>query len=79
MLRTGYMGRDEDERLVERGGAKVVDIHVTGHGEDVERAVEFGHGLVQKRGDDATVDVAGWAFVQAREVKVCGGGDAGWG
>src|ERR1700722_9037117 len=35
------MAADEDERLVERDGAEVVDPHVAGHGEDVERAVEL--------------------------------------
>ena len=54
----------EDEWLVERGGAEVVDLHVAGHGEDVERAVELAHGFVEQGGDDASVDVAGWAFVQ---------------
>src|SRR5258708_6208322 len=65
---------DEDERLVERGRAEVVDLHVAGHGEDVEGAVEFAHGLVEERGDDAAVDVAGRAFVEAVELKVGGGG-----
>ena len=67
---------DEDERLVERGGTQVVDLHVAGHGEDVERAIELAHGLVEERGYDASVDVAGWAFVEAVELKV-GGGDRG--
>ncbi len=65
----------EDQRLVERGGPEVVDLHVAGHGEDVEGAVELAHGFVEERGDDAAVDVAGWAFVHAVELEVCGGGD----
>ena len=68
---TGY----EDERLVERDGAEVVDLHVAGHGEDVEGAVELAHGFVEEGGDDAAVDVAGRAFVHAVELDVCGGGD----
>ncbi len=66
---------DEDERLVERCGAEVVDLHVAGHGEDVEGTVELAHGLVEEGGDDASVDVAGRAFVHAVEPDVSGGGD----
>ena len=69
------MAADQDEGLVERGGAEVVDLHVAGHGEDVEGAVELAHGFVEKRGDDAAVDVGGWAFVHAVELDVGGGGD----
>jgi len=61
---------DEDERLVEGNGAEVVDLHVSSHGEDVERAVEFAHGFVEESGDDAAVDVAGWALVHAVELEV---------
>ena len=67
--------RGEDEGLIERGGAEVVDLHVASHGEDVEGAVEFAHGLVKERGDDAAVDMAWRAFVHAVELNVCGGGD----
>ena len=56
----------EDEGLVEGGRAEVVNLHVAGHGEDVERAVELAHGFVEESGYDASVDVAGWAFVQLR-------------
>ncbi len=69
---------DEDERLVERCGAEVVDLHVAGHGEDVEGAVELAHGLVEERGYDAAVDVAGRAFVEAVELEV-GSGDGCFG
>ena len=68
---TGY----EDQGLVERGRAEVIDLHVAGHGEDVEGAVELAHGFIEKRGDDASVDVAGRAFVHAVELDMCGGGD----
>ena len=56
---------DQDKRLEERRGAEVVHLHVTGHGDDVEGTVEFAHGFVEKGGDDAAVDVAGGAFVEA--------------
>ena len=69
------MAGDEDERLVERGGAEVVDLHMTGHGEDVKRAVELAHGFVEERGDDSAVDVAGWALVHAVELDIGDGGD----
>jgi hypothetical protein len=69
------MAGDEDQRLIERDGAQVIDLHVTGHGENVERAVELAHGFVEKRGYDASVDVAGRAFVHAVELDLCGGGD----
>jgi len=41
------MEADEDERLVERDGAKIVDLHMAGHGEDVEGAIELAHGFVE--------------------------------
>lgn len=59
------MAADEDEGLVERGGAEVVDLHVTSHGDDVEGAVELAHGFVKECGYDAAVDVSGGTFVQA--------------
>lgn len=68
----------EHEQLVERGGAKVIDLHVAGHGEDAEGTVELAHGLVEQGGDDASMNVAGRAFVKLRELDVSGGGgDAG--
>jgi hypothetical protein len=66
---------DEDEWLAEWGWAQVVDLHVTGHGEDVERTVEFAHGLVQEGRQDAAVDVARGAFVHAVQLDLGGGGD----
>ncbi len=70
----------EDKRLVEGDGAKVVDLHVAGHGEDVEGAVEFAHGLVEERGNDASVDVPRGTFVEAVELELGGGdGDLGVG
>ncbi len=47
---------------------------MAGHGEDVEGAVELAHGFVEESGDDASVDVAGWAFVEAVELELGGGG-----
>ena len=75
LRRAAEVAADEDEGLVEGHGAEVVDLHVAGHGEDVERAVELAHGFVEEGGDDAAVDVAGRAFVHAGEVDVGGGGD----
>jgi hypothetical protein len=69
------MARDQDQRLVEGGGLEVVNLHVAGHGEDVEWAVELAHGFVQEGGDDAAVDVARWALVHAVELDLGGGGD----
>ncbi len=66
---------DEDERVVQRGWAQVVDLKMTGHGEDVEGAVELAHGLVEEGGDDASVDVAGRAFVVAGELNGGGTGE----
>jgi hypothetical protein len=73
---TAEMSSDEDERLVERGGAEVVDLHVTGHSENVEGAVEFAHRFVEECGDDAAVDVAGRTLVHAVELdlRCCGDG-----
>lgn len=69
---------DERERMVERYGAEVIDLHVARDGEDVERAVELAHRLVEKCGDEAAVDVAGWAFVKLLELNVrCRDGESG--
>ena len=65
----------EDERQVERYGAKIINLHVAGHGEDVERAIELAHGFVEQGGYDAAVDMARGAFVHAVELEVAGGGD----
>jgi hypothetical protein len=65
---------DENERLVEGNGAEVIDLHVAGHGEDVQRAIELAHGFVEERGNDAAVDVARGTLVHAVELEVrCGG------
>ena len=63
----------EGEGLEEWDGTEIVDLHVAGDGEDVERTVELAHRLVEQGGDDAAVDVAGWAFVQAIELKASRG------
>jgi hypothetical protein len=65
----------EDERLIERGWLEVVNLHVAGHGEDIEGTVELAHGFVEERGNDAAVNVALRAFVHAVELEVGGGGD----
>lgn len=67
----------EGERDVQGGGAEVVDLHVAGHGEDVQGAVKLGHGLVEEGGDDAAVDVAGRALVNSGERNSGRGGDVG--
>ena len=72
------MAAYEDERLVEGNGTEIVDLHVAGHGEDVEGAVELAHGFVEQRCNDAAVDVAWGAFVHAVELEVAGGGDGFW-
>lgn len=58
----------KSERGMERRGPQIVDFHVARHGNRSERKVEFAHRLVQKRSDDATMDIAGWPLVQAGEV-----------
>ena len=68
------MPGNESEALVGGGWAKVVDLHVAGHGEGVEGAVELGHGFVEEGGDDASVDVARSTFVELGEEDVCGDG-----
>src|ERR1700679_1088612 len=72
------MTADEDERLEERCGAEVVYLHVAGHGEYIEGTVELAHGFVEEGRDDAAVDIAGWAFVEAIELEL-GGCDGGVG
>ena len=68
-----YVSAGKDQGLEEGYWPKVVDLHVASHGEDVERPVELAHRFVKERGDDASVDVAGRAFVVAVELKVAGG------
>lgn len=53
------VARGERERLAERNRAKVVDLHVAGHGHDTAGAVSLAHGFVKKGRDDAAVRVAG--------------------
>jgi len=48
---------------------------VTGHGQDVEWAVELAHSFVEECSDDSAVDVAGRAFVHAVELDLCRSGD----
>ena len=57
------------------GGPEVVDLHMPSHGKDIERAVELAHGFIHESGDDASVDITGWPFVEASELRVCCGGD----
>ncbi len=65
---------------VEGGGAEVIDLHVAGHSEQAEWAVELRHGFVAERGDDASVDVARRPLVEFGEVDDgCGGGVVGIG
>jgi hypothetical protein len=75
---TAEMTADEYERLTKWGGAEVVDLHVAGHGKDVEGPVKLAHGFVEEGGDDAAVDVAGRAFVETGEVDL-GPRDGGFG
>ncbi len=65
---------DEYERLEERDRAQVIDFHMTGDGEDVERPVELAHRLIEQRCHDTAVNVARRAFMEAVELKVRGGG-----
>ena len=63
----GEVAAGEDEGLVEGDWVEVVDLHMTGHGDDVEGAVELAHGFVEKGGDDTAMDVAGRSLVEAVE------------
>ena len=64
------MAADKDKGLEERRWVEVIDLHMTGHREDVERTVEFAHRFVKKSGDDAAVDVTGGPLVHAVEVTI---------
>jgi hypothetical protein len=75
---TPEMAAGKDEGLVEGDWPEVVHLHMTCHGEDVERAVELAHGLVEQGGYDSSVDVTGRAFVAAVELEVSGGGGMVW-
>ena len=55
---------DQGEWLVEWRGVKVVDLKVAGHGQQLQWAVELAHGLVEQSGNNAAVDISGWALVQ---------------
>jgi hypothetical protein len=64
---------DEEQWLMEWGGAEVVNLYMAGHGKDVEWAVELTHGFVEEGSYDASVDVAGRAFVELRQLDVRSG------
>ena len=68
----------EAKVCAQRARAQVIDFHVAGHGEQVERAVEFAHGFIHERGDDAAVDVARGAFMHSLKIGDGMGGDVGW-
>ena len=68
----------EDKRLIEGDGVEIVDLHVAGHGEDVEGTVELAHGFVEEGGYYASVNVTRGAFVEAVELEL-GGGSRGLG
>ena len=72
------MAANENQGLMERDGAKVVNLHVPGHGEGMERAVEFAHGFVEQSGDDAAMDVSRWPFVQTGELDIAGDDGGIW-
>ncbi len=69
------MAAGEGERHVKRGWAEVVDLHVAGHREDVERSIELRHGLIHEGGDDASVDVSGRPLVYAAQGNASGSSD----
>ncbi len=64
----------ESQGLVEGDRTEVVNLYMAGHGEDIKRAVELAHGLVKEGGYNASVNVAGRAFVVTVELKAGGGG-----
>ena len=68
---------EEGERGAERSGPEIVDGQVAGHGDEIERTVEFAHGFVHEGCDYSAVDIAGRTFVQAAEVDGGGGGYVG--
>ncbi len=49
---------------------EVLDGHVARHGNDAARAVGLAHGLIQQRGDNAAVSVAGGSGEAAGEARV---------
>jgi len=67
------MPAGEDERLKERDRFQVVDFHVASDGEDIERAIDFAHPLVEHSGNNTAVNVSGRTFVKPVQLKVRGG------
>jgi len=72
------MPAGEDERLEERDRLEVVHFHVASDGEDIERAIEFAHRLVEQSGNNAAVDVSWRTFMKPIQLKVRGGYRVAW-
>ena len=57
------------QRFVQRDGLEVFDGHFSGQGDYVVELVYFAHGVVEDRGDDAAVAVAGRSGVALAEAE----------
>ena len=64
------MAAGQDQWLEERNRLQVVDFHVASDGEDIERAIELAHRLVEQSGNDTPVDVSRRTFVKPIQLKV---------
>ncbi len=54
-------------------GLQVVHFHVASDGEDIERAIELAHRLVEQSGNNTAVDVSWRTFMKPIQLKVRGG------
>src|ERR1035441_3056812 len=59
-----------DQRLGERHGPDVVDLHGCGDGNDVAQLADLAHGFVEDGGDDTAMRVRRWAFEAIRQREV---------
>lgn len=61
------------ELLMNRRRPEVIDLDMARHCQQAKRTIELGHSLIEQRGNQAAVDVAGRALVDLR--KLDGSGD----
>jgi hypothetical protein len=63
----------DGERLSQRNGLEVLNLHGTGKSQHVAEFIHFAHGFVQDSGDNTAMGVPGRAGVFARKLEMANG------
>jgi len=63
----------DGERLAQRNGLEVFNLHGTGEGQHVAEFIHLAHGFVQDGGDNAAVRVARRSGVFTRQLEMANG------